>query len=108
MNDLIRLDAATLADKIATKEVSSAEVTRAYLDQIAATDERYHAFLHVSENRALGAAARVDAAVAAGEDLPRHWPVSRLPSRTCSPRPTCPPPAGRRSWRAGVLPTTQR
>ncbi|MDA4110423.1 Asp-tRNA(Asn)/Glu-tRNA(Gln) amidotransferase subunit GatA [Mycolicibacterium holsaticum] len=77
MNDLIRLDAATLADKIATKEVSSAEVTRAYLDQIAATDERYHAFLHVSENRALGAAARVDAAVAAGEDLPS--PLAGVP-----------------------------
>jgi aspartyl-tRNA(Asn)/glutamyl-tRNA(Gln) amidotransferase subunit A len=77
MNDLIRLDAATLADKIATKEVSSAEVTRAYLDQIAATDERYHAFLHVAENRALGAAARVDAAVAAGEDLPS--PLAGVP-----------------------------
>ncbi|MGV0720961.1 Asp-tRNA(Asn)/Glu-tRNA(Gln) amidotransferase subunit GatA [Mycolicibacterium elephantis] len=70
MNELIRMDAATLADKIATKEVSSAEVTRACLDQIAATDEQYHAFLHVAENRALAAAARVDAAVAAGEDLP--------------------------------------
>lgn len=77
MNDLIRLDAATLADKIATKEVSSAEVTRACLDQIAATDERYHAFLHVAENRALAAAARVDAAVAAGEDLPS--PLAGVP-----------------------------
>lgn len=77
MNELIRMDAATLADKIATKEVSSAEVTRACLDQIAATDERYHAFLHVAENRALAAAARVDAAVAAGEDLPS--PLAGVP-----------------------------
>ncbi|MFV1366610.1 Asp-tRNA(Asn)/Glu-tRNA(Gln) amidotransferase subunit GatA [Mycolicibacterium elephantis] len=77
MNELIRMDAATLADKIATKEVSSAEVTRACLDQIAATDEQYHAFLHVAENRALAAAARVDAAVAAGEDLPS--PLAGVP-----------------------------
>ncbi|MGE2690625.1 Asp-tRNA(Asn)/Glu-tRNA(Gln) amidotransferase subunit GatA [Mycolicibacterium pulveris] len=77
MNDLIRLDAATLAHKIATKEVSSAEVTRACLDQIAATDERYHAFLHVAENRALAAAARVDAAVTAGEALPS--PLAGVP-----------------------------
>ncbi|MGV0600674.1 amidase, partial [Mycolicibacterium pulveris] len=77
MNELIRMDAATLADKIARKEVSSAEVTKACLDQIAATDERYHAFLHVAENRALAAAARVDAAVAAGEDLPS--PLAGVP-----------------------------
>ncbi|MGV0870713.1 Asp-tRNA(Asn)/Glu-tRNA(Gln) amidotransferase subunit GatA [Mycolicibacterium sp. XJ879] len=77
MNELLRSDAATLAHKIATKEVSSAEVTRACLDQIAATDERYHAFLHVAENRALAAAARVDAAVAAGEALPS--PLAGVP-----------------------------
>ncbi|MGV0716482.1 Asp-tRNA(Asn)/Glu-tRNA(Gln) amidotransferase subunit GatA [Mycolicibacterium sp. XJ662] len=77
MNELLRSDAATLAHKIATKEVSSAEVTRACLDQIAATDERYHAFLHVAENRAMAAAARVDAAVAAGEALPS--PLAGVP-----------------------------
>ncbi|KUH85301.1 MULTISPECIES: Asp-tRNA(Asn)/Glu-tRNA(Gln) amidotransferase subunit GatA [unclassified Mycobacterium] len=77
MTDLIRLDAATLGRKIATKEVSSTEVTKACLDQIAASDDRYHAFLHVAEDRALAAAARVDAAVAAGEDLPS--PLAGVP-----------------------------
>ena len=38
MTDIIRLDAATLAAKIAAKELSSTEVTQAHLDQIAATD----------------------------------------------------------------------
>ncbi|MFZ0834889.1 MAG: Asp-tRNA(Asn)/Glu-tRNA(Gln) amidotransferase GatCAB subunit A, partial [Mycobacterium sp.] len=57
MNELVRLDAATLAAKIADREVSSAEVTQACLDQIEATDERYHAFLHVAADRALAAAA---------------------------------------------------
>ena len=37
-SELIRLDAATLGAKIAAKEVSSTEATRACLDQIAATD----------------------------------------------------------------------
>ncbi|MGV0791798.1 Asp-tRNA(Asn)/Glu-tRNA(Gln) amidotransferase subunit GatA [Mycolicibacterium sp. XJ1819] len=77
MSDLIRFDAATLAEKIAAREVSSAEVTRAFLDQIAATDDRYHAFLHVAEHRAVAAAATVDAAVAAGEDLPS--PLAGVP-----------------------------
>ena len=70
MTDLIRRTAAELADGIAAKEFSSAEVTRAHLDQIEATDQRYHAFLHVAADQALAAAAQVDAAVAAGEQLP--------------------------------------
>ncbi len=76
-SDLIRLDAATLGEKIAAKEVSSTEATRACLDQIAATDDNYHAFLHVAENEALAAAAVVDAAVAAGETLPS--PLAGVP-----------------------------
>ncbi|MCG5434379.1 Asp-tRNA(Asn)/Glu-tRNA(Gln) amidotransferase subunit GatA [Mycobacterium sp. MYCO198283] len=75
--DLVRLDAATLAAKIAAKEVSSVEVTRACLDRIAATDGTYHAFLHIAGERALAAAARVDAAVAAGEALPS--PLAGVP-----------------------------
>ena len=77
MSDLTRMDASTLGQKIATKEVSSTEATKACLDQIAAIDDRYHAFLHVAENRALAAAARVDAAVAAGEALPS--PLAGVP-----------------------------
>ena len=67
MTELIRLDAATLAEKIAGGEVSSVEATQAHLDQIEATDDRYHAFLHVAAEQALAVAARVDAAVAAGD-----------------------------------------
>lgn len=68
--EVVRLDAATLGQKIAAKELSSTEITRACLDQIAATDDRYHAFLHVAADQALAAAGQVDAAVAAGEQLP--------------------------------------
>jgi len=67
--ELIRLEAAALAGKIAAGEVFSTEVTQACLDQIEGTDERYHAFLHVGAEQALAEAARVDAAVAAGEEL---------------------------------------
>jgi aspartyl-tRNA(Asn)/glutamyl-tRNA(Gln) amidotransferase subunit A len=67
VTDIIRLDAATLAGKIAAKELSSTEVTQAFLDQIAATDERYGAFLHVAADAALSAAGAVDKALAAGE-----------------------------------------
>jgi aspartyl-tRNA(Asn)/glutamyl-tRNA(Gln) amidotransferase subunit A len=65
--ELLRLDAATLAAKIVGGELSSTELTQACLDQIEATDGRYHAFLHVGAEQALTAAAGVDAATAAGE-----------------------------------------
>ncbi|QZT64089.1 Asp-tRNA(Asn)/Glu-tRNA(Gln) amidotransferase subunit GatA [Mycolicibacterium austroafricanum] len=77
MTDLIKLDAATLAAKIAAKEVSATEVTQACLDQIAATDAEYHAFLHVAGEQALAAAATVDKATSAGERLPS--PLAGVP-----------------------------
>jgi aspartyl-tRNA(Asn)/glutamyl-tRNA(Gln) amidotransferase subunit A len=76
-DDIIRLDAATLGSKIAAKEISSTEATRACLDQIATTEDRYHAFLHIAGERALAAAADIDAKVAAGEDLPS--PLAGVP-----------------------------
>ncbi|BBY54538.1 Asp-tRNA(Asn)/Glu-tRNA(Gln) amidotransferase subunit GatA [Mycobacterium koreense] len=67
MNELLRADAADLAARIAAGELSSVELTGACLDQIAATDGDYGAFLHVAADEALAAAAAVDAAFAAGE-----------------------------------------
>jgi aspartyl-tRNA(Asn)/glutamyl-tRNA(Gln) amidotransferase subunit A len=75
--DLIREDANVLGARIARGEVSSVEVTRACLDQIAATDERYRAFLHVAAAEALAEAQSVDSAVAAGETLPS--PLAGVP-----------------------------
>lgn len=77
MSELIRADAAALAAQIAAGELSSVELTRACLDQIDATDATYGAFLHVAADEALAAAARVDAAVAAGEALPS--PLAGVP-----------------------------
>lgn len=77
MSELIRRDAATLGAQIAAKEVSSTEVTQAHLGQIAETDERFNAFLHVAADAALAEAGRIDAAVAAGETLPS--PLAGVP-----------------------------
>jgi aspartyl-tRNA(Asn)/glutamyl-tRNA(Gln) amidotransferase subunit A len=65
---LITETAASLAEKLASGNVTSVEVTRAHLDRIAAVDGDVHAFLHLNE-RALETAAAVDARRAAGEKL---------------------------------------
>ena len=69
MTDLTRLSAAQLADALTAREVSSAEVTRAHLDRIEATDDKLHAFLHVSADDALATAGDVDQRRASGEEL---------------------------------------
>lgn len=68
VSDIIRLTAAELSDKLTAGEVSSREATQAHLDRIAAVDGDVHAFLHVNEH-ALAAAAAIDSARAAGEQL---------------------------------------
>jgi aspartyl-tRNA(Asn)/glutamyl-tRNA(Gln) amidotransferase subunit A len=66
---LIKSSAAELGALIAAREVSAVEVAQAHLDQIAAVDERVHAFLHVDDEGALAAARSVDERLAAGEKL---------------------------------------
>ena len=69
MTDLIRRSAADLASGIGSGELSSLEVTTAFLDRIEAVDEAVHAFLHVDGPRALATAAAVDAKIAAGSPV---------------------------------------
>jgi aspartyl-tRNA(Asn)/glutamyl-tRNA(Gln) amidotransferase subunit A len=69
MSDLTRRTAAELGAAIAAREVTSAEVTRAYLDRIGAVDGAVHAFLHVASDAAVAQAEAVDARIAAGEKL---------------------------------------
>ncbi|MEO6880602.1 MAG: Asp-tRNA(Asn)/Glu-tRNA(Gln) amidotransferase subunit GatA [Mycobacteriaceae bacterium] len=59
------------------REVSSTEVTTAFLDRIAAVDPSVHAFLHVDAESALGTARAVDAALAAGG--PPASPLAGVP-----------------------------
>jgi aspartyl-tRNA(Asn)/glutamyl-tRNA(Gln) amidotransferase subunit A len=67
--DLTRLTAAELSDKLASREVSAVEVTRAHLDRIDAVDDRVRAFLHVANEDAVRQAEAVDTRRAAGEEL---------------------------------------
>jgi aspartyl-tRNA(Asn)/glutamyl-tRNA(Gln) amidotransferase subunit A len=75
VSELTRLSAADLAERLASREVSSVEATRAHLDRIAAVDEDLHAFLHVNA-RALDVAADIDRRRAEGEQL---GPVAGVP-----------------------------
>ncbi|MBJ8338167.1 Asp-tRNA(Asn)/Glu-tRNA(Gln) amidotransferase subunit GatA [Antrihabitans sp. YC3-6] len=67
MSDLTSLDAAELAARIHSRELSSVDVTKAHLDRIAEVDGEYHAYLHVAGDRALAAAEDVDRSIAAGD-----------------------------------------
>ncbi|WOC13469.1 Asp-tRNA(Asn)/Glu-tRNA(Gln) amidotransferase subunit GatA [Gordonia sp. MP11Mi] len=65
--EITGLSAADLGAKIASRELSSVEVTQAHLDRIAEVDDQLGAFLHVGAAEALDAARAADAAIAAGK-----------------------------------------
>ena len=65
---ILGLSAFELAQKIHARELTSVEVTQAFLDRIAAIDEDIHAFLHVGADEALDAARKVDESLDAGEE----------------------------------------
>ena len=66
---MIFKNAADMAQALASKEVSSVELTQAHLDRIAAVDGDVKAFLHVDNTGALAQAAEVDADRAAGKAM---------------------------------------
>ncbi|WP_297552156.1 Asp-tRNA(Asn)/Glu-tRNA(Gln) amidotransferase subunit GatA [uncultured Corynebacterium sp.] len=65
---LTSLTAAELAEKIHSREITSREVTQAFLDRIAETNGELNSFLHVGAEEALAAADAVDKALDAGEE----------------------------------------
>jgi len=76
MSGLTGLSATEIAHRVAARDVSAEEVTRAHLDRIAEADGRIDAFLHVAPERALAQARRIDADVAAGRTPP---PLAGVP-----------------------------
>ena len=68
-SEIIRQTACDLATKIKSRELSAVEVARAHLDRIAEIDGEIHAFLYVDGERAIASATRVDAKIAAGEEI---------------------------------------
>jgi amidase len=73
MDELWKLDARSLAARIAAKEVSSVEVVDAHLARIGATNPTLNAVTRVLADEARAAAVQADRAVAAGDRLgPLH------------------------------------
>ena len=76
MSGLAGATAAEIRRRVAAREVSCEEVTRAHLDRIAAVEPGIDAFLVVAPDRALDAARRLDAALGRGEAPP---PLAGVP-----------------------------
>ncbi len=73
---LINLTAAELLTKLSAGEISSVELTRAFLDRIAAVDGKVKAFLRVDPAAALSCAEEIDRRRKAGKSL---GPLAGLP-----------------------------
>ncbi len=65
-NEILDLDVAALSQKIHRRELSSAEITEAYLGRIAATDDRIRAYITVTADRAREDARRADREITSG------------------------------------------
>jgi aspartyl-tRNA(Asn)/glutamyl-tRNA(Gln) amidotransferase subunit A len=76
VRELTTTDAAELGRLLSAGEVTATEVTRAYLDRIAADDDELGAYLHVDPDAALGRAGKVDAARTEGSAL---GPLAGIP-----------------------------
>ena len=65
----IHSTAAEMASALASKEISSVELTKKHLDRIASVDGKIHAFLHIDSAGALEQAEAIDKKRASGEKL---------------------------------------
>lgn len=72
------LSVAQIQAGLTAKEFSAKEVAESSLARIASADKTVHAFLETTEEAALAAAARVDAAIAAG-DIAQAGPLAGVP-----------------------------
>jgi len=70
VSNLVFKPASELVDLLRNGEVTSVELTQAFLDRIEALNPQINAYLHVSAEGALATAAEVDRRRAAGETLP--------------------------------------
>lgn len=72
------LSVAQIQAGLTAKEFSAKEVAESSLARIASADKAVHAFLETTEEAALAAAARIDAAIAAG-DIAQTGPLAGVP-----------------------------
>ena len=66
MSDLHRLDATAIVEGVASRRFSAEDVACAHLDRIAGLDPSLRCYLHLTPERAVDQARKVDAALAAG------------------------------------------
>ena len=78
-NDLLQRDAADIADAVRDGAISATALAHASLERIAATDARVNAFTDVTAQRALAAAAALDARLAVGDSTARALPLLGVP-----------------------------
>ena len=76
MSDLVKKNASELVSLLQSREISSVELTTAFLNRINATNGVINSYLHVNDETALAAAAEVDADRAAGKS---QHPLAGLP-----------------------------
>ncbi|MBE2271633.1 MAG: Asp-tRNA(Asn)/Glu-tRNA(Gln) amidotransferase subunit GatA [Anaerolinea sp.] len=70
MSELTRMTLSALLERLRARDISSVELTRAYLDAIQAHEPSIHAFITLTAERALADAARADQQRAAGDERP--------------------------------------
>jgi aspartyl-tRNA(Asn)/glutamyl-tRNA(Gln) amidotransferase subunit A len=67
--DLIKMTAHELRDKLIAKEISSEDITRAYIDRINKVEDKVNSYITLTTNEALYKAKEVDTKRVNGEEL---------------------------------------
>ena len=90
MSELVKKNASELVKLLQSGEITSVELTQAFLDRIAELNPILNSYLHVNTKEALATAAEVDRKRAAGEKLPKlaGLPIAVKDNLTTTDAPT--------------------
>jgi len=90
MSELVKKNASELVELLQSGEITSVELTQAFLDRIEKLNPVLNSFLHVNAKEALATAAEVDRKRAAGEALPKlaGLPIAVKDNLTTTDAPT--------------------
>ena len=90
MSELVKKNASELVELLHTGEITSVELTQAFLDRIEKLNPVLNSYLHVNTKEALATAAEVDRKRAAGEKLPKlaGLPIAVKDNLTTTDAPT--------------------
>ncbi len=90
MSELVKKNASELVELLQSGEITSVELTQAFLDRIEKLNPVLNSYLHVNTKEALATAAEVDRKRAAGEKLPKlaGLPIAVKDNLTTTDAPT--------------------